>query len=196
MLKLKFIGSKTEYDVEFRRISGHIVEVKGAIPEKSKGFTLHRIEEKDDVWDYQEFDTIYRRVEGGLQFSDDGSVWIPKVIFHAGEGGFLSGKTEQEAYDYSDLVVPEAVASENYVFAGWSPEIPEAGEIQGDLISFNAMFESTVTPEPPGPTELDILGERVDSMEAVMIENYENQVTINEDVETAIIELYEMTGGK
>ena len=43
---------------------------------KSKGFTCFRDGVEDDEWDYKRFKTVYRRIDGGAQFSDDGSVYI------------------------------------------------------------------------------------------------------------------------
>lgn len=75
MLNMKYVGSKTIYEVDFRKISAHIVELRGDIPAKDKGFTLSR-DEADDEWDYKRFKTVYRKIDGGVQFSDDGSVFI------------------------------------------------------------------------------------------------------------------------
>lgn len=75
MLNLKYIGSKITYEVEFSRISPHVVQVLGKLPFKDKGFNLSR-PEKNDPWDYPAYTTLYREVEGGLQFSDDESVYV------------------------------------------------------------------------------------------------------------------------
>ncbi len=75
MLNMKYNGSKTVYEVEFSRISPHVVQIIGNIPAKDKGFTLSR-DESDDGWDYKNFKTVYRKIEGGVQFSDDGSVYV------------------------------------------------------------------------------------------------------------------------
>jgi len=72
---MKYNGSKTVYEVEFSRISPHVVQIIGDIPAKDKGFTLSR-DESDDGWDYKNFKTVYRKIEGGVQFSDDGSVYV------------------------------------------------------------------------------------------------------------------------
>lgn len=75
MLKLKYIGSKTEYNVKFSKVSAHVVQILGNLPFKNKGFNLSRLE-KEDQWDYSKYTTLYREIEGGLQFSDDGSVYV------------------------------------------------------------------------------------------------------------------------
>lgn len=75
MLTMKYVGSKTVYEVEFRKVSARIVELRGDFPAKDKGFTLSR-DESDDEWDYKNFKTVYRKIDGGVQFSDDGSVYV------------------------------------------------------------------------------------------------------------------------
>lgn len=75
MLIMKYEGLKTEYTVAFSRISDHVIQLLGDFPAKAKGFTLSR-EGKEDNWDYSAFNTIYREIDGGVQFSDDGSVYV------------------------------------------------------------------------------------------------------------------------
>lgn len=75
MLKLQYIGLKTEYDVEFTILTKNIVQAKGSLPAKTHGFTISRHGKKDG-WDYSKFTTIYRELEGAIQFSNDGSVYI------------------------------------------------------------------------------------------------------------------------
>ena len=60
MLKMKYIGLKTEYDVEFSNLTKNLVQVKGDVPAKTHGFTLSR-PGKNDGWDYSAFTTIFRR---------------------------------------------------------------------------------------------------------------------------------------
>lgn len=78
MIKLKYIGTPEEYDVEFSRISAHVVQVLGTLPFKDTGFTLSR-PGKNDPWHYPGYTTLYREIEGGLQFSDDGSIYVEPV---------------------------------------------------------------------------------------------------------------------
>lgn len=75
MLELKYIGEETKYNVEFSRISPHVVQVLGELPFMDSGFTLSRAGKKDN-WTYQEYTTLYREMDGGLQLSDDGSVYV------------------------------------------------------------------------------------------------------------------------
>lgn len=75
MLKLKYIGDDESYDVEFRTVANNIVELVGDFPIKDTGFILSRAEHEDN-WDYKGYTTVYREIEGGVQFSNDGSVYV------------------------------------------------------------------------------------------------------------------------
>ena len=165
MLNLTYVGENTVHKIEFDRNSEHIVSVKGSLPAKTNGFILSR-EGKRDNWDYKDYTTIYRELDGEIQFSNDGTVWVKpkmKINFYTNDGGTLEGETVQEVYNYEELVIPTPVADENYEFTGWSPEIPESGEIDVNK-SYTAIFTSTLPPEPetePIPT----IEERVATLE-------------------------------
>lgn len=162
MLDMNYTGEKTIHKIEFDRKSNHVVGIKGSLSAKTKGFALSR-EGKKDNWDYKDYTTIYRQMDGEIQFSNDGSVYIepiPKVNFYTDGGGTLEGETVQEVKNYADLVIPTPVVGENYEFTGWNPEIPGSGEIECDK-SFTAVFVSTLPPPEPVPT----LEERVTAVE-------------------------------
>lgn len=76
MIKLKYTGEQTVYDVSFKKISGHIIQVTGDFPVKEKGFVCYREEDQEDIWDYTGYNTIYREIDEGAQFSNDGSVYV------------------------------------------------------------------------------------------------------------------------
>ena len=76
---LKSKNEETTYYVEFKKISKNIVEIKGDFPIKDVGFTLSR-KDKNDNWDYLSCTTIYKKIEGGAQFSNDGSIYVDPVI--------------------------------------------------------------------------------------------------------------------
>ncbi|WP_455620329.1 DUF4376 domain-containing protein [Eisenbergiella sp.] len=77
MLNLKYIGLKNLYPVSFKIFSEHVIEITGELPAKENGFELFRDEDNMLLGQYGGYTTIYRMIEGGIQFSDDGSVWIP-----------------------------------------------------------------------------------------------------------------------
>lgn len=139
MLELKYIGESISYTVSFKNISDTICQITGDFPAKAGGFTLSRMG-KDDAWDYSGYATVFRQIEGGAQFSNNGSIFIPQVTFSSGAGGTLNGESTQEAHNYEDLEIPTPEPAENYVFSGWEPEIPASGEISDDQ-RFGAVFE-------------------------------------------------------
>lgn len=172
MLNLTYVGENTIHKIEFNRKNSHIVSIKGNLPAKTKGFLLSR-EGKRDNWEYKDYTTIYRKLDGEIQFSNDGSVWVKpkmKVNFHTNGGGTLEGKTVQEVYNYEELVIPNPMAGENYEFTGWNPAIPESGEVEGNK-SYTAVFTCTLPLEPepePVPTleeEVNLLKESVTTLE-------------------------------
>ncbi len=75
MLHLTYVGEKKKYAVDFNKVGEHVIQITGDFPAKGNGFTLSRID-SEDGWDYKGFRTIYRNIEGGAQFSDDGSVYV------------------------------------------------------------------------------------------------------------------------
>ena len=179
MLNLIYVGENIIHRIEFNRVNDHIVSVKGSLPAQTNGFKLSR-EGKNDNWDYKDYTTIYRELDGEIQFSNDGSVYvepIPKVSFYTNGGGSLEGETVQEVKNYEELVVPTPVAGENYEFTQWSPEIPLSGEIDGNK-SFTAVFISTLPPPEPVPT----VEERIAVLE-------ENNAMLTETVDSILTDV-------
>lgn len=80
MLKFKYINNEKTYDVTFSKISNNVVQILGEVPFSNDGFTLSRAG-KNDNWQYPEYTTLYRTIKGGLQFSNNGSVYVePELI--------------------------------------------------------------------------------------------------------------------
>lgn len=75
---LKYVNETKSYEVAFKRVNQHIVQITSTddFPVKEKGFTCFRDGVEDDEWDYKRFKTVYRRIDGGAQFSDDESVYV------------------------------------------------------------------------------------------------------------------------
>lgn len=150
MLTMKYIGLKTEYDVEFKKVAEHIVQLIGSFPVKENGFQLSRKGMNDwEKMDYSGFTTKYREIEGGIQFSDDGTAYVapkPIITFSAGNGGTIEGVSEQEVSDFSDLAIPEPVPNENYRFVEWEPCIFNEGKVLTSR-TFTAVFEYVPTLE-------------------------------------------------
>ena len=76
MLQLNYLNSEEKYNINFKIISPNVVQIKGDIPIQLDGFQICREETPDDVWDYLEYKTLYREIDGGVQFSNDGSVYV------------------------------------------------------------------------------------------------------------------------
>ena len=75
MLELKYISHDTAYKVEFELVKRNIVRLVGDIPADTSGFTLSRIG-YDDRWDHSGFKTVYRKGDGFIEYSNDGSTHV------------------------------------------------------------------------------------------------------------------------
>lgn len=76
MLNVKYTGDSTVYPIEFNTISDNVVQLKGNFPVLTDGFTLSR-PDHDDNWDYSAYTTVYYKIDGGAQFSNDSSIYTP-----------------------------------------------------------------------------------------------------------------------
>lgn len=76
MLNMNYINSTIKYAVNFKTITSNIIEIKGDFPIQTDGIQISRDKKPDDIWDYSDYTTIYREIEGGVQFSNDGSVYV------------------------------------------------------------------------------------------------------------------------
>ncbi|MBO5144998.1 MAG: hypothetical protein J6C19_05625 [Lachnospiraceae bacterium] len=80
MIKLMYVGEETSYNISFKKISNNIIQITGDFPAKSNGFICFREEDEEDIWHYDDFITVYREINGGVQFSNDGSVYVAPAI--------------------------------------------------------------------------------------------------------------------
>ena len=81
MLNLKYIGSEDFYQVSFKSNNKSLVTITGDFPVKRKGFKLYKTEGGKPLGDYSSFVTIYKELENGAMFSNDGSVYVePEVV--------------------------------------------------------------------------------------------------------------------
>ena len=122
MLIMKYCGSKTVYEVGFSKISPHVVQVIGDIPVKDKGVTLSRDESEDD-WDYRDYKTVYRQIDGGVQFSDDGSVYVAPPEPEEPEP-YVPALEEVKAVKLQEI----GAACERMIYAGVDVELPGGTE--------------------------------------------------------------------
>ena len=75
MYDLRYQNQDKRYRVDFKRIADNVVEVVGDFPIMPDGFYLSRPDCSDN-WDYTDYSTPYRKIECGVQFSNDGTVYI------------------------------------------------------------------------------------------------------------------------
>lgn len=125
MLNMRYAKEQTVYEVGFRKISNHVIELEGDFPIKTKGFTLSR-DESDDKWDYKKFKTVYRKIDGGVQFSDDGSVYVapPEPEPIPEPEPYVPTLEEVKAMKLSEI----GRACEQTIYAGVDVELPGGTE--------------------------------------------------------------------
>lgn len=78
MVKVKFIKTSEMIEVGFRIVNKNIVELQGKIPRNENGFNVYS---RNNVLlgEYQEYKTIYKVTDNGIQFSNDGSIYVKPV---------------------------------------------------------------------------------------------------------------------
>ena len=163
-MKLRYVGYSSIFKVENKAIAPNVLEVCGSkLPCHEVGFVL--IDDEGIEYDYTEYKTLYRTVEGGFQYSNDGSIWVEPTknvaVFiewkdKENVGETRPSKVQVEVSDDSTVVdslilnaennwtktydVPE---SETYTVS--APDIEEyTKEIVGTKIIYTL-------PEPPAP---------------------------------------------
>lgn len=99
---LKYLKEENKYEIEFKRISKNIVEIVGDFPPQQSGFTLSRIDQNDN-WDYSSYTTIYRELDNGVQFSNDGSVYVEPEIIEQKEPTEEENKTVEIQVEITQL---------------------------------------------------------------------------------------------
>lgn len=75
MLSFKYQNEEKKYLISFNTINQNVVQIIGDFPIKNSGFMLSR-EDREDNWDYSAYTTVYREIDGGVQFSNDGSIYV------------------------------------------------------------------------------------------------------------------------
>ena len=80
MIKIKFLDQDALYPVSFTQDSAHVCTTIGeGIPQDTCGFQTFRMNGQP-LGDRSDFTTIYRILDGGIQWSNDGSVWIEPIM--------------------------------------------------------------------------------------------------------------------
>lgn len=99
---LKYLNEENTYEINFKKISKNIVEIIGDFPIQDLGFTLSRVNQNDN-WDYSSFTTIYRELDDGAQFSNDGSVYVEPEIIEPKEPTEEENKTVEIQVEITQL---------------------------------------------------------------------------------------------
>lgn len=186
-MKLRYLNEQTEYSIEFARLSEHVVYIIGDIPAKTKGFELIR-DKYREAWDYSGYTTVYRTVQDGVQFSDDGSEW------EEDEKDFIVSATWNDEDDFDELRPDEVTVS---VFKG--NELVEDVTLNEEN-SWKATYHDvvsadyTIQSEEVEEYELSINGLNVvytHEVHHIPEPNIEERVT---DLEAAVCELSDIIG--
>ena len=192
MLILKFKDMENEYPVDFSQ-SGHIVTIKSTenIPQDESGFYLSR-EDRSDRWDYTAFNTIYRVIsKNEIQFSDDGSKYIPPVrdvivqaIFSDGDDvyGFRPDEVAVQMYkNGKKTAIATLKASKNYKATYKDRPVEDVFTIDPpELLHYNMSSSGTtvtysiVIPQPRTVSEADMAQALMDMYEEKVPESLAN----------------------
>ena len=78
MIKIKFKDEEIFREAEFSRINDNIIQLLGDIPANTSGFFTYR-QNEIFLGDFLDYTTVYRQINGGCQFSNDGSVYVEYV---------------------------------------------------------------------------------------------------------------------
>ena len=105
---LKYIDESTLYEIEFKKISKNAVAIIGEFPIKTTGFTLSR-KDYNDNWDYHTFTTIYRELDNGCQFSNDGSVYVEPEIIEPPDGYMPEYEKPKDVWDEMAEAIKQGV---------------------------------------------------------------------------------------
>ena len=158
MSYIKFLNSEEHYQGIVKVIDEHTIEIRNC-DKHLGGFQLFT--DADYMFgDYSDFAYDYEEPNLGkkiYRYTDDNHKWVKpkkKVTFIGGTGTTLIGKTVQEVYDYSEIVVPTVTANENYTVTGWDKEIPTSGEVEKDEIY------TVVTVYIAPPEDIEVVRER------------------------------------
>ena len=80
MIKIAINGETGMREVSFSRENKHVITLIGDVPEAIDGFCTYR-QNGQPLGVFTGYNTVYRKVDGGVQLSDDGSVYAePEAV--------------------------------------------------------------------------------------------------------------------
>lgn len=75
MIKIKYLNSQNFIEVEFEVISDHVCYIIGNNKPNSSGFLAYD-EDGTLLGDWSDYRTVYRVLDDGIQYSNDGSIYV------------------------------------------------------------------------------------------------------------------------
>lgn len=188
MSYIKFLNSEEHLKGKVKIIDDHTVEVSGC-GQNLSGFQLFT--DADFMFgDYSEYKYDYEEPSLGTnvyRYTNDNHKWekpIYTITFVASVGCSLNGSTSQIVDDYKDLKIPTVTVEENYIFDGWSPEIPTSGEVDSNK-TFTAMSSYVETLE-------SVKQRKIDEMNQIQQQTIENG--FNATLTDGTVEHFTLTG--
>ena len=202
MIKIKFNEIEEPINVSFS-MQNNIITLTGNVPQNTSGFIAYTV---NDIvlGDYSEYTTIYRVLPDAVQFSNDGSVWVPpkkNVLIAASwdDGNDVKGIRPAEVAIDILLNGEKDKSIKLNSSMGWQYELTNVLESDeytinvedvtdySYLINGTSVVYKTEYPQPEVLT-VDDVAIAVAELTDVVVQNSTDIV----DTQTALAEVYEM----
>lgn len=202
MIKIKFNEIEKPINVSFS-MQDNIITLTGNVPQNTSGFVAYTV---NDIvlGDYSDFTTIYRVLPDAVQFSNDGSVWVPpkkNVLIAASwdDGNDVKGIRPAEVAIDILLNGEKDKSIKLNSSMGWQYELTNVLESDeytinvedvtdySYLINGTSVVYKTEYPQPEVLT-VDDVAIAVAELTDVVVQNSTDIV----DTQTALAEVYEM----
>ena len=202
MIKIKFNEIEKPINVSFS-MQDNIITLTGNVPQNTSGFIAYTV---NDIvlGDYSEYTTIYRVLPDAVQFSNDGSVWVPprkNVLITVGwdDGDDVKGIRPAEIVIDILLNGEKDKSIKLNSSMGWQYELTNVLESDeytinvedvtdySYLINGTSVVYKTEYPQPEVLT-VDDVAIAVAELTDVVVQNSTDIV----DTQTALAEVYEM----
>ena len=202
MIKIKFNEIEKPINVSFS-MQDNIITLTGNVPKNTSGFVAYTV---NDIvlGDYSDFTTIYRVLPDAVQFSNDGSVWVPPkkdvlITVSWNDGDNIKGIRPSEVF----INILRNGEKDKSIYLnssmGWQYELTNVLESDEytinveDVTDYSYSINGTsvvYTTEYPQPEVLtvDDVAIAVAELTDVVVHNSTDIV----DTQTALAEVYEM----
>ena len=202
MIKIKFNEIEKPINVSFS-MQNNIITLTGNVPKNTSGFIAYTL---NDIvlGDYSEYTTIYRVLPDAVQFSNDGSVWVPPkknvlIVASWDDGNDVKGIRPAEVAIDILLNGEKDKSIKLNSSMGWQYELTNVLESDeytinvedvtdySYLINGTSVVYKTEYPQPEVLT-VDDVAIAVAELTDVVVQNSTDIV----DTQTALAEVYEM----